>query len=176
MAPAYVAGRIKAPAFNIVCKYNLFSNKKRNNCSCLFKHFNIEVRRLSCPIHLILILSIKLRLATGICDPSSCILWFFNPVTDPVLKRILVKTRKKRITDPKNTEGGIADPTNHAANFPHLLIIAYPRGQRFICFLILACQGLRPTGYAHYTHKSSGLPLGSVIPVLVFFGTNGQRS
>jgi hypothetical protein len=25
-------------------------------------------------------------------------------------------------------EGGITDPTNHAANFSHLMIIAYPRG------------------------------------------------
>jgi hypothetical protein len=54
-----------------------------------------------------------------------------NPVTDPVVKRILVKTRKERITDPKNTEGGIADPTNHPANFPHLMIIAYSRGRSF---------------------------------------------
>ena len=76
-----------------------------------------------------LIIRIKFRLATGICDPSSCILWIFNPVAFPDVKRILVKTRKKRITDPKNTEGGIADPTNHAANLTHLLIIAYPRGQ-----------------------------------------------
>jgi len=69
---------------------------------------------------------------------------FFNPVAFPDVKRILVKTRKKeRITDPKNTESGIADPTNHPANFAHLMVIAYPRGQRMF----------RPTGYAHYTHK-----------------------
>ena len=76
-----------------------------------------------------LIIRIKFRLATGICDPSSCILWIFNPVAYPDVKRILVKTRKERITDPKNTEGGITDPTNHPANFAHLMVLAYPRGQ-----------------------------------------------
>jgi len=49
----------------------------------------------------------------------------FNPVTYPVVKRISFL----RIANPKNTEGGITDPTNHAANFAQLMVIAYPRGQ-----------------------------------------------
>jgi len=35
----------------------------------------------------------------GICNPGSCILWIFNPVKHPELKRICLT----RITDPYNT-------------------------------------------------------------------------
>jgi len=79
----------------------------------------------------------NLCIATGICGsalplglPEILVLAFFvpgcgrqvfNQVAYPDVKRILVKTRKERITDPKNTEGGIADPTNHAANFAHFM-------------------------------------------------------
>ena len=41
-APAYVAARIKAPAFNIICKYNLFSNKRRHNVLCLLLNLNMQ--------------------------------------------------------------------------------------------------------------------------------------
>jgi len=34
-----------------------------------------------------------------------------------------------RIENPKNMEGGMTHPAFHLANFTHLMIIAYPRGQ-----------------------------------------------